>query len=75
MKEVNDEGFYPTRESFPTNCDNCNVSIATEMYRGKGLSSEEMPHGHKDPRHTFGAYCSVDCSKEDGGSGTIFGEE
>ena len=70
MKEDN---FYPTRESFPTNCDNCGVSIETEPFKGKGASTDKKPLGHKDPRHDFGAYCSINCSKEHNDKGgTIY---
>jgi hypothetical protein len=68
------DGFYPKRESFPTNCENCGVSLATEDYRGKGYPTDEQPYGHKDPRHAFGVYCSFDCSKEDGGNGSVYPE-
>jgi ribosomal protein L34E len=69
MKE---ENFYPQRESFPTNCENCGTPIETEVYRNKGAATDGQPYGHKDPRHSFGCYCSVDCSKDDGGNGTIY---
>lgn len=72
---MEEESFYPQRDSIPTNCENCGVGINTEKFRGKGHKTDSQPHGHKDPRHSFGCYCSVECSREDGGSGTIYGKK
>jgi hypothetical protein len=70
------ESFYPQRNEFPNTCDNCDTPIKSEHFRGKGKSTDEKPLGHKDPRHTFGAYCSISCSKEhDNKGGTIYGEK
>jgi hypothetical protein len=70
MKEAN---AYPNRDTFPTSCKKCGTKIRTEPFRNSGRSSKSQPHGHKDPRHAKGGcYCSISCSKEDGGSGTTY---
>ena len=73
MKEV--ENYYPKRESFPTNCEKCGNSVATEKFRGKGMKTDKKPLGHQDPRHDLGLYCSIPCLKNDNTKGgTIYKE-